>query len=41
VTGWLYVTNFGNSTVTVYDQNGNRQTVAGSFSGLNRPTTIT
>jgi DNA-binding beta-propeller fold protein YncE len=41
VTGWLYVANFSNSTVTVYDQNGNRQTVAGSFSGLDHPGAIT
>jgi hypothetical protein len=34
VTGWLYVANFGNSTVTVYDQSGNAQN---RFGQLQRP----
>jgi YVTN family beta-propeller protein len=35
--GFLYVTNFSNNTVTVYDQNGNQQTLSGSFPNLNEP----
>jgi DNA-binding beta-propeller fold protein YncE len=35
--GFLYVTNSANSTVTVYDRNGNLQNLTGSFSGLSTP----
>lgn len=34
---WLYVTNGGNSTITAYDEQGNQQTLSGSFPGLFYP----
>ena len=36
----LYVTNANNSTVTVYDENGNEQTLSGSFPGTGFPVGI-
>lgn len=36
----LYVTNGGNSTITVYDEQGNQQTLSGSFPGLYYPYSI-
>jgi DNA-binding beta-propeller fold protein YncE len=36
----IYVTNFGGNTVTVYDRNGNEQSLGGSFSGLSEPNGI-
>jgi DNA-binding beta-propeller fold protein YncE len=36
----LYVTNGGNSTITVYDEQGNQQTLPGSFPGLYYPSSL-
>jgi DNA-binding beta-propeller fold protein YncE len=36
----VYVANSTNSTVTEYDQNGNQQTLSGTFANLNSPTGI-
>jgi DNA-binding beta-propeller fold protein YncE len=36
----LYVTNGGNSTITVYDEQGNQQTLSGSFPGLYYPSSL-
>jgi DNA-binding beta-propeller fold protein YncE len=37
----LYVTNGGNSTITAYDEQGDQQTLPGSFSGLFYPIGLT